>query len=428
MFSEILSRLRSDFQSVFQQSNPYASTGFLKAILSTFAGRFTDLQKKIQEALKQAFIVSATGEFLLRQGSAYGILPEPATKANGDISAIGVITTTIPSGTILNNSDGLEFSTTTGAVIATETATISSISVSNGIATAISTEHKLFTGNEIVISGANEADFNDTFIIEALDIDTFTFNITTSESSATGTIIFSIDRAIINVDAVEAGASGNLLSNENLEFSQTIPNVNSTAGVIFNGFGEGKDASTEDEYRLQILERVREPIAPFNDANIMQVVKTAVSTATRVFVQDATPLPGAVTVYFVQDDNDNILPSSATLDDAKAAILTIKSADIDDDDINVLAPDLVEVDFTFSSISPNTSSMKDSITANLESFFRNSPIVGQNILLRDLENVIMNTIDLTLNATLEDYTLSSPSSDIVIASNQLGILGNVTFN
>ncbi len=94
----------------------------------------------------------------------------------------------------------------------------------------------------------------------------------------------------------------------------------------------------------------------------------------------------------------------------------------------VNAPTAVNVDFTFTALSPNTTSMQNSINTSLEQFFREDVNVGENITEDSYRSAIQSTVDSETGEKVESFTLSTPSGDISISSGQLGILGTVTFS
>lgn len=71
-------------------------------------------------------------EFLLRQASIWGIAQKAAAAATGNVVATGTNGTAIPLGSILQRSDGAQFSTNAAAVIAAGTATIAVTAVVAG--------------------------------------------------------------------------------------------------------------------------------------------------------------------------------------------------------------------------------------------------------------------------------------------------------
>ena len=77
-------------------------------------------------------------------------------------------------------------------------------------------------------------------------------------------------------------------------------------------------------------------------------------------------------------------------------------------------------------MTPNTPAMKLAITERLTDYFRSAEVsLGRDIKQDTFKNVIFSAIDETGNSPI--FTLSLPSADIDVASNQLPILRNITF-
>lgn len=134
---------------------------------------------------------------------------------------------------------------------------------------------------------------------------------------------------------------------------------------------------------------------------------------------------GQFRVYFVRDNDPSIIPSSQEVTTVKNAILQYKPAFMTDTDIIVEAPVANPVNFIFSALSPNTSSMQTAITNALYDYFRTSNNVGQNDKLADLNGCISQVIDSTGASPI--YTLSSPSTNNVNGLGEIGTLGTITF-
>ena len=140
---------------------------------------------------------------------------------------------------------------------------------------------------------------------------------------------------------------------------------------------------------------------------------------------------GQVFVYFTLDNNDNIIPNATDIANVKDALVNsndgIKPANVDSNDVVVKGPDPVTVNFTFSGLSPNTTSMQNAIEANLEAFFTEDTSVGKDVLKTAYESAIFRTIDTETGSVVESFTLSAPTTDITINEGQIAILGTITF-
>lgn len=134
---------------------------------------------------------------------------------------------------------------------------------------------------------------------------------------------------------------------------------------------------------------------------------------------------GQFRIYFVRDNDANIIPSSGDVTTVKNAILVYKPAFMTDTDIIVQAPVANPVNFTFSALSPNTNAMQTAIYNALYDYFRTSNNVGQDDKLANLNGVISQVIDSTGASPI--YTLSAPSGNNVNGLGEIGTLGTISF-
>ena len=194
----------------------------------------------------------------------------------------------------------------------------------------------------------------------------------------------------------------------------------------FGAIGGGTDQETDAGLRLRMLDRIQNPVAQFNVAAITEAAKN-IAGVTRVFVQEVTPALGQVTVYFMRDNDTNPIPTGSEVTKVQTEILAIKPANTADGDVFVLAPTGVSVDFTFTALSPNTSTMQTAIAANLRQFFDERTEVGTNIDQDAYRSAIFNTVDTVTGDVVSTFTLSAPAADITIVAGEIGVLGNVVF-
>jgi len=130
----------------------------------------------------------------------------------------------------------------------------------------------------------------------------------------------------------------------------------------------------------------------------------------------------------MRDNDTNPIPDSSEVAEVKAIIDdTIKPANTDTLSVIVLAPDPIPTDFTFSAISPDTSTMRTAIEDSLRQFFAEGTLVGVSIVEEAYNAAIFNTVDLVTGERLISFTLTTPTADITIAAGEIGTLGNVTF-
>lgn len=159
------------------------------------------------------------------------------------------------------------------------------------------------------------------------------------------------------------------------------------------------------------------------------VANTPLSPATGTILSTVTVAIGQVRIFFMRDNDINPIPSGSEVATVKAKIEEILPANTDEDnDLFVLAPVAVTTDFTFSALAPNTSTMQTAIINNLKAFYADNTSVGVKIEEDAYRAAIFNTVDTETGDVVISFDLSTPTADIVIASDEIGVLGNVVFS
>ena len=183
-------------------------------------------------------------------------------------------------------------------------------------------------------------------------------------------------------------------------------------------------------WKDKTVDRYRNPITAFNVEMIKQTL-LAIAGITKVWVYEITPEVGQVTIYFIRGNDDTIIPDYNEIQTAKEAVLKLRTVKDDPDDVFVLAPTQKVVNFTFSNVVPNTSTMKQAIKNSLKQFFEDEVDLGDDnyttLTLKELNSAIGNSFDSETGAKLQDYTMSLPSSNISLNFGELPVLGDVTF-
>lgn len=426
--AEVDSRAKTDVQRELTGSNPFLKNHWLGAIVTAFSNRIFDFYLQLKVFLKELFWNTSTGEFLEIQASWFAVNRLAATQSIGNIVLTGTDTTIISISTEFKTSDGLSFLTTSLGTVSAQSISISSITRSGDTVTVTTTSnHNLASNVVVTVSGAVETDYNGAQIIKVTGADTFTYVIaTTPTTPATGTILAGFTSANVPVQSSSFGQGVNLDFDSVLSVTTPISGLDSDGNVDFGELGGGADQESDTTLRTRFLDRVQNPIAHFNVAEITAKAKE-IAGVTRVFVQEVTPSLGEVTIYFMRDDDPDPIPSAGEITTVKNNILTIKPANTDDVDVIVAAPTGVTTAFTFSALSPNTDTMKAAITASLEQFYSESVNVGENIKEDAYRSAIFNTVDTETGNTEPVFTLSAPTADIIIATGEIGLLGAITY-
>ncbi len=321
----------------------------------------------------------------------------------------------------------------TGTITASFLNTLTLISLDAGgiiITAETAVPHNQATGITVTVGGADQTEYNGTFIITVTSTTKFTYILPTAPlvTPATGLLRAAFATALIPVlaDLDSIGAQGNQLSGTALTFtSPPIAGIESIAFVDFLALTGGNDNEDQEAFRLRFLDRVQNPVANFNVAVIVQVVK-AVPGNTRVFVQEVTPDRGQVTIYFTRD-NDDIIPTPADETTTKDALLLIKPANTATIDMIVKAPVAKVVDFIFTTLTPNTSTMQTAVANSLIVFFEENTNIGTDVTELAYQSAIFNTIDVVTGERLQTFTLSQPIGDISVAPGELALAGTNVF-
>jgi len=446
---EVVNRLKADVQNELPTANPFLKNSLLNALVTAYGYRNFDVYKLVEEQQKQFFPQTATGTFLDYFAELQNIEQTLPTSSSGNVVFSGSTAgTQIPSGTNLSFSD-FTFQTLADGVLSANNVVVSQITQSGGIATiTFANNHGLATGVQITVSGANETAYNGTHTVTVTNTLEATYSVdptTTSPATTATTIAAAFNVATIKVQCDQSGSNTNVSSGGKLQLQTTISGVNNSAYVTLDSLSGGSDQETTDSYRARVIDAWQNPVAQFNEEAIRrQAFK--IGGVTRVFVMRATQSTtsgtynkdnaGFVTVYFVKDDESTIIPDGTAISDVKTSIMTIAPMTTISANVFVEAPVAVPVNITFTSISPDTTTMRTSIQENLRQFFRGSnDMNGVNtgtetdgtITLNDLNFAILQTVDTVTGESLEDYTITEPVANITVNDGEITTLGTVTF-
>lgn len=427
-YQELIDRIRADIAANLPGVDPTIFGSYVRALADSLSGRALDIVELQKQLLKEMFPQTATGKYQERWGGYEGLTKNPATEATGPITFTGTVGSVILAGTSLNSVAGNLYSTAISLTLAAQSISIVSLTRSGSTVTATTTsDHSMATGQQITIAGANETEYNGTFIVTVISATTFEYTITgTPSSPATGTITAAYNGGSVNVTSDATGKDKNLDSGAQLNLVTPISGVDATALVQFSAVGGGTDAESATDFLVRILQSRANPVANFN---IAAIEKKALSVAgvTRVKVKRITPYIGAVTILFVRDNDDNLIPDGNEVQAVKDAIIEILQASSDESDVIVTAPTPVTTDYTFTSISPDTATMRTAIQNSLIAFYEDEVTFETNITEDKYRAAIINTIDPDTGDTLTAFVLSVPSGDITVGTDKIGVLGDVIF-
>jgi uncharacterized phage protein gp47/JayE len=293
---ELTNRSRADVKSILTDSDPYNPNGTINAELVAFAGRKKEQYDQMDIIVDNTFIATSDEQTLIRRGAEYDLTLNPANTASGIAIFTGTLGTTVPQATELESSEGNSYKTETSVTISNNSLNIDTLERIGSTATVtVNAGHDLGSGMNVAISGANETDYNGSFDITVTSETQFIYEVENSPTTpATGSIAVDSVNGNVNIISDGTGQDQNLLGGSQLTLSQTTTGIDQSIKTSFLGIDGGTDIETIEEFQERVLFRKRNPITPFNEANI---IKTAgeVSGVTRTWVYEAQDLPQSVT-------------------------------------------------------------------------------------------------------------------------------------
>lgn len=425
----IFDRLRSDAQQELTNVNVWTRNNFFSALLAACAGRFRALYQVFLTAIEDAAIpLTAKDEYLEQWAELRGIERLPASSAKGYVNFGATDSVTISESSVLRDDIGLEYIVQTEASDTTQVLVLSSLTRVGSSAAATTAEpHLLATGQSVVISGANQPEYNGTFVITATSNYTFTFSVTGSPTSpATGTILATCRYVRVEVESAENGVIYNKENGANINISTPLPFLSDVGYVVYDGLNGGADEETDSRLQLRNKLAWQYPIAFFSKSFLEQKA-FELSFVERVFVQEITPGIGDTTVYFTSNTTTNSQPTAAEVSAFQAHLSQFRPAHMDASGFILNAATAVPVNVTINSITPNNGSLKTAINEALREWFNLEVEPGQDILVSQLYGVIYRTVDVEQGGSPKTFTISLPSSNVEIALNEKAVLGGVTY-
>lgn len=425
-YKQIINRTRADVSSALPELDPTITNSFIRTFTDSLASRSYDIVKLLEQVEKNLVPETADGEYLEIWANYEGIVRHPALISSGPIVITG--TGTIPIDTELTSADGNIYTTNIELTLSAPTIEINYIvRFSTVVIVETVSNHNFASNMYIDITGADQSEYNGNHKITVTKADQFTYIIDTTPATpatTSSTLDASYDGGIVNISSDEAGLSLNMEAGGKVTLSSPIAGVDSEAYVTFDEISGGVDSETNVSLLTRIKQSRSSPVANFNIGAIEKIV-LAEQISTRVLVKPITPNVGDVTILFVNDNEDNIIPTATDVNTIKTAILEIKPANTSDDSVVVKAPTPITTDYTFTNINPDTSTMKTAIENNLKAFYESGVEFETNITEDKYRSAIIDTIDQDTGDQLLSFTLSTPSGDITVTTDEIGVIGTI---
>lgn len=234
------------------------------------------------------------------------------------------------------------------------------------------------------------------------------------ETTAAGLIV--AGSAIVPVLAVVPGKSGNLAAGTQISLINPVPGLAGTAAIGPAGVSNGSDIETPNELYMRFLKRVRTPAHGGSQADYVNWA-LEVPGVTRAWAVPNFFDLGTVLVLFVRDGDTPNLPDAAAIAQVTAHIDLVRPVT---SDMSVAGPVIKVVNFIIG-LTPNTSAVRDAVTANLADLFRREADAGATLLLSHVNR------DISLASGELDHVLYAPAASVVCAANEMAVLGTITW-
>lgn len=236
----------------------------------------------------------------------------------------------------------------------------------------------------------------------------------------TGEVVTALSGAPVQAPAraLDPGVIGNLAPGETL-LAPTLADIGGIVTVVV--MDGGVDIETDDDLRIRVLERIRQPPQGGAAHDYVRWAK-AVSGVTRAW---CTPLEmgmGTVTVRVMFDElraeNDGF-PSFPDLVAVTTYLDTVRPVAVKD--FWVLGPIKQRVEAVINDLTPNTAAVRAAIEVSLREMLYNYAAPGQTIYAAWKYYAIMNTPGVV------SFAMGTALDDVMLSPGHIAVLGDIIY-
>ena len=251
---ELIEIARAEFRRLVPDVDPTVFGSWQRGFIDGCGAMAHALGFVVRDLEQELFPQTATAEYLDRWGAYENLPRNPAASAQGFVSLNGTVATVINAGEEFTGSNNVVYSVLSPAAVEAVALLVTSLTRSGTTATATTaTPHKLATGMQVTVSGADQAAYNGLVTVTVTGENSFTYQVSGSPATpATGTISETSNFASLNVQATTTGPGTNLSAGAILNVN--LPNLATQAYVQFGAIGGGADVESDDDYRDRIIE------------------------------------------------------------------------------------------------------------------------------------------------------------------------------
>jgi uncharacterized phage protein gp47/JayE len=223
----------------------------------------------------------------------------------------------------------------------------------------------------------------------------------------------------VNIQAIDAGALGNLDAGTTLQLVGPLLGVTNVSVVTLEG---GTDDETDDELRARILKRIREP--PMGgDATDYEQWALAVPGVTRAWCAPQEMGIGTCSVRFMMDDlrasNDGF-PLPEDVDAVQAYLNTVRPVTVKQ--CYALAPLKQPIDFGIVNLTPDNEAIRAGIQTSIQNMLYQVNAPGQTIFAAWKYSAIMNAPGVI------SFDMTDCSDDVMPDAGHMAVLGDIYYS
>jgi uncharacterized phage protein gp47/JayE len=220
----------------------------------------------------------------------------------------------------------------------------------------------------------------------------------------------------VPVQAVLPGQGGNLGAGTVLSAVSPVLGMVDQAVVGGSGIGDGTDIEPLESWRIRVC-RAFEIIPHGGAVDDYETWAREVPGVTRAWCVRTYLGPGTVGLFFVRDNDSDIVPSPAEIDTVQSHIEAQRPVTAD---LYVLAPQVLAVDYEIR-LSPDTDALRGRVEQALRQLHASEGDLGVPLLLSHMREAISTT------PGERDHLLIAPADDVVPGVNELPVFGSITW-
>lgn len=221
----------------------------------------------------------------------------------------------------------------------------------------------------------------------------------------------------VPVQAVDAGALGNLAGGTQLTLVSPVVGVMAAATVAPEGLTGGADRETPAAYRERLLRSYR--VTPLGGSgDDYETWALEVPGVTRAWCVRRWMGPGTVAVFFVRDGDPDPIPGPAHCAEVQAYIEAQQSVI---PELYVLPPEQRPVVYRLRA-TPDTAAVRAAIERALQALHATEADLGAGLLISHIREAISGA------AGERDHVLYEPTADVPAAANELLTFGGVQWS